>query len=223
MTIYRWTEISDVPKKPGVYAWYYSPEITDYDLQKVIQSLSKMNNDNRDEASAELVTEFLYKNIFRIFQEEPYEATVKGSLKPEYKGCLEHKPHISESLVSRIIEKPERLQTIKDVLESSTPNFSSPIYIGMSDKLGNRLKQHKRLIEKYYEGALRIENNNIKNSKKDVSSSQKDQSFAAEVYKRKMIPSRLFVITNILDDLGNRYIDIENILNRIHYPLLGKN
>lgn len=216
MTIYRWTQISNIPKKPGVYAWYYSPEITDYDLRIIIQSLSNMNsNDDRDEAS-ELVTEFLYKNIFRIFQEEPYQATVKGSLKPEYKGYLEHNPHLSESLVSRIIDEPERLQTIKDVLESSTPNFSSPIYIGMSEKLGNRLEQHKKLIENYYTEPSKIESKNIKFIKKD-------QSFAAEVCKRKMIPNRLFVVVNILEDIGNRYVDIENVLNRIHYPLLGKN
>lgn len=223
MTIYRWTQISNIPKKPGVYAWYYSPEITDYDLRIIIQSLSNMNsNDDKDEAS-ELVTEFLYKNIFRIFQEEPYQATVKGSLKPEYKGYLEHNPHLSESLVSRIIDEPERLQTIKDVLESSTPNFSSPIYIGMSEKLGNRLKQHKKLIENYYTEPSKTESKNIKFIKKDIPNLQKDQSFAAEVCKRKMIPSRLFVVVNILEDIGNRYVDIENILNRIHYPLLGKN
>lgn len=223
MTIYRWTEISSIPKKPGIYAWYYSPEITDYDLKNVINNLLALNRKNDREAASEVVREFLYKNIFRVFQEEPYQAFFRGALKPKYEGYLEHSPHLSESLVSRIIDEPERLETIKNVIESSTPNFASPIYIGMSDKLGNRLKQHKRLIEKYYSETLKIENEETTKQKNNGENKQKDQSFAIEVCKRKMIPNRLFVIINILDNIDNKYIDLENILNRIHYPLLGRN
>jgi hypothetical protein len=223
MTIYRWTEIYNVPIKPGVYAWYYSPEVTDYDLKNAINNLLNLKIKNDKEAASEVVKEFLYKSIFRIFQEEPYQAFVKGALKPEYKGYLEHCPHLSESLVSRIIEEPERLVTIKNVIESSTPNFASPIYIGMSDKLGKRLKQHKKLIEKYYSEPLNIKDEKIEELKNYRENGQKDRSFAMEVCRRKMIPSRLFVAINILDNIGKKYIDIENILNRIHYPLLGRN
>ena len=44
-----------------------------------------------------------------------------------------------------------------------------------------------------------------------------------EVCRRNILPAQLFVVINIIKDNGKRYIDLENILNRIHYPLLGRN
>ncbi|AFY44924.1 hypothetical protein [Nostoc sp. PCC 7107] len=216
MTIYRWTEISGIPQEPGIYAWYYSPEITDYDLELAIEKINKFKQNNEREYAAKIIENFLEKNIFQYFQEEPYQAFLEGSLKPTYKGYLEHKPIISDSLVSRILEEPERLKTVKNVVQSSAPNFASPIYIGMSDKLGKRLNQHKRLIEKYREEIFK-ENTKIKD-KENI-----DQSFAMEVCRRNILPAQLFVVINIIKDNGKRYIDLENILNRIHYPLLGRN
>lgn len=214
MCIYRWTEISDIPQKPGVYAWYYSPEITDYDLQDAIKQINNCKENKQEESAKQIIKIFLEKNIFEYFQEEPYQAFLQGSLKPKYVGYLEHRPSITEDLVLRIIEEPERLETVRKVIELSAPNFSSPIYIGMSDKLGNRLKQHKRLIEKYQTEPA---------SQEDVKKENVDQSFAREVCRRKFLPINLFVVINIIENDGKRYIDIENILNRIHYPLLGRN
>jgi hypothetical protein len=47
----------------------------------------------------------------------------------------------------------------------------------------------------------------------------KDQCFANRIIKRKYILSSLFVILKTTDS----YNPIENILNRINYPILGKN
>ncbi|KAF3886514.1 hypothetical protein AB0758_08515 [Tolypothrix bouteillei VB521301_2] len=219
--LYRWTEISKVPQKPGVYAWYYSPEITDYDLSKAIDDIKKMKQLGEVNLASEVVEKFLYNSIFQYFREEPYQAFLRGPLKPKYQGCLEHKPILSETLVSRIIEEPERLITVKDVVEKSAPNFASPIYIGMAERLGVRLKQHKKLIEKYRSQVEVSEINQNSFSTEDTEKS--DNSFALQICRRNITPSRLFVVINILGDLKKKYVDIENILNRIHYPLLGRN
>jgi hypothetical protein len=86
------------------------------------------------------------------------------------------------------------------------------MYIGMSEGLRTRLKRHKSLIEKFGE---------LPDS--DSEEGQRDQSFAREIRARNIPPSRLFVVATVIPDLPGVYVDIENILNRIHYPLLGRN
>lgn len=217
---YCWTEISSIPQKSGVYAWYYLPEITDFDLRKIIDEIELHQQNGDSESSYNLVKYFLQNFLFRYFQEEPYQATLRGALKPKYEGFVEHKPELSEDLLMRIVEEPERLITVKKVLEKSAPDFASPIYIGMSENLGNRLKRHKSLIEKY--SSQSSSQSNLQQSY-NKESEDRDKSFAMRICARSIPPTRLFVMVNVLEDTGKRYVDIENILNRIHYPLLGRN
>ncbi|MEJ6782150.1 hypothetical protein [Aminobacter sp. Piv2-1] len=213
MATYSWHEIGDVPAKPGVYAWYYTPEITSFDLERITADVATLKASVSSAAAKEAVRAFLYDSVFKYFREQPYSAHLRGPLKPRYEGRIEHMPTLSESLLDRIVEEPARLVTIREVLEVSAPHFASPIYIGMSERLRARLKRHKVLIEKY--GEL-----------PDIGSSeeeQRDQSFAREVRSRNIPPSRLFVVATVIAGPPGTYIDIENILNRIHYPLLGRN
>ena len=219
-TTYLWTEISSVPQKPGVYAWYYLPEITDFDLQQTIDRIKTYRDHGDEETALKSIEDFLETFVFRYFQEEPYQAILRGSLKPRYEGAIEHKPELSEKLIERIVEEPERLITIKQVLEKSAPEFASPIYIGMSENLSSRLRRHKRLIEKYSEQLLSRTSLQRTDAKE---AENRDESFAMRICSRNIPPTRLFVSINILENVGKRYVDIENILNRIHYPLLGRN
>jgi len=213
MPIYNWYEIGDVPAEPGVYAWYYTPEITTHDLDRVTSTVKALKASAGVAAAKEAVRTFLNESVFRYFQEQPYSAQLSGPLKPTYEGCIEHAPTLSDTLLDRIIEEPARLATIRTVLETSAPDFASPIYIGMSRELGVRLKKHKSLIEKYGE---------LPNRGATVDE-KRDQSFAREVRARTIPPSRLFVVARVIGGPPGIYVDIENILNRIHYPLLGRN
>jgi hypothetical protein len=47
MTIYSWHEIGDVPAAPGVYAWYYNPEITAFDLDQITCSIATLKAEGR--------------------------------------------------------------------------------------------------------------------------------------------------------------------------------
>ncbi len=126
---------------------------------------------------------------------------------------------MSTKLIKRLLDDPERLHTVKAVLETSAPDFASPIYIGMSKKLGNRLKHHRKLIGDYR--ARRPEKPVTPVS--ELSKDQRDQSFARQIAEREINPQRLFVMIRLIDAGANHYVDLENILNRIHYPLLGRN
>lgn len=144
---------------------------------------------------------------------------MRGALKPRYEGLLEHTPSLSADLVTRLVEDPRRLKTIKKVLEASAPYFASPIYIGMSERLKSRLSRHKSLIEKYSNQPV------ARHGPDELTpeGERKNHSFAREICARNIPANRLFVVVHIIQGVRDEYVDIENILNRIHYPLLGRN
>ncbi|AVO43655.1 hypothetical protein [Phreatobacter cathodiphilus] len=129
MAIYSWHEIADVPAAPGVYAWYYTPEITAFDLDRITSDILRLKESRGTSAAKDAVRDFLDESVFRYFREQPYSAQLRGPLKPRYEGLIEHRPTLSDSLLERIVEEPARLATIRTVLEASAPNFASPIYI----------------------------------------------------------------------------------------------
>ena len=219
MQVFRWREIGDVPGEPGVYAWYYKPEITDFDLQQIVENVDALKARGQEIKAAEDMRRFLHDNIFRYFQEQPYQTVMRGPLKPRFEGLLEHTPSLSDDMVKRLVDDPRRLRTIKEVLEASAPNFASPIYIGMSEKLRSRLGRHKNLIEKYGSQPAAPQ----RPDEMTPEGERRDQSFAREIRARNIPPARLFVVVHIIQGVKDEYVDIENILNRIHYPLLGRN
>ncbi|NUB11401.1 hypothetical protein GAY28_00995 [Azospirillum brasilense] len=205
-----WADLGSAPEAPGVYAWYYSPEITDFDLDRTIEGVRAAS----DRAEAEhVIRTMLDGRLFHYFREEPYTASVSGPLKPTYVGSLEHETAASGSLVSRLAMEPERLRTIRDVLALSAPMFASPLYIGMATVLRSRLARHKDLIERFRTVVPR-DGQTSRNS---------DAGFAWQVAKRKIPPERLFVFTCSTSSDDGTVVDVENILNRICYPILGRN
>lgn len=221
-TLFHWREIGRIPESPGVYAWYYSPEITEFDLHNAIEAVTnEVKNGNRT-AAEQLIRQLLDKFVFSSLQEDPYQVTLRGPLKPRYTGMVQHSPSISPELIARIIDVPARLRTIKDVLDNSAPLFASPIYIGMSEDLRSRVGRHKALIEQYNSvepGSCGVH----LDSSSSFNDSQKDHSFARAVHTRGIPPTRLSVAIYLIETRSYDYVDIENILNRIHYPLLGRN
>lgn len=218
-TRYQWSEVPTIGDVPGIYAWYYMPEITQFDISKLIESVqSNISRGNR-EAGYKQIEEFLEQFIFSYFTEEPYQTIMRGPLKPTYEGQLHHRPGVSTALIERLLDDPERLRTVKAVLETSAPDFASPIYIGMSEKLGRRLKHHRRLIEKFRAKRPAAAFSPVSELRTD----QRDQSFARQIAEREINPQRLFVMIRPINAGANHYVDLENILNRIHYPLLGRN
>jgi hypothetical protein len=205
-----WADLANAPDEPGVYAWYYSPEITDFDLERTIEGVRTSS----DKAEAErMIRSMLDERLFHYFREEPYTAALSGPLKPAYVGSLEHDSVASGSLVSRLAADPERLRTIRNVLALSAPMFASPLYIGMATILKSRLAKHKELIERFRSVVPR-DGQIARNS---------DAGFAWQVAKRKIPPERLFVFTCSTSSDDGTAVDIENILNRICYPILGRN
>lgn len=218
MKLYDWRQIGTIPADGGVYAWYFTPKLSTKDVNSLIEAVNQYKTAS-DEVSGRLaVQDFLNEHIFRYFTEQPYNASISGPLKPLYQGVLEHNSPLSTSLVERILADPNRLDTINRILESSVPNFSSPIYIGMSGNLFQRLSKHKALIEKYRQTpGLLLSTSGVDEE------GRRDHSFAQEICTRGIPPSLLSVSVQVVPGVAQEWVDVENILNRIHFPLFGRN
>ena len=217
---YRFNEIANAPDAPGVYAWYYRIELTDRDIAVCIAEVESTETPALREG---VIRSFLDRRLFRYYKEEPYSVEISGALKPRYAGRVEHVAEISDTLCKRVAEQPERLNDIKTALLFTVPMFASPIYIGVAKRLRGRLMGHVRLIESLQH--LKASGSGIGNLPESANEDEKnDHKFAFEVTMlRNFATSNLVVNTLELSiDDAIRY-DLENILNRINYPLCGRN
>lgn len=156
---------------------------------------------------------FLSKHIFSFYQEEPYHVAIKGPLKPTYRGAIEHQDQISAALIARLLERPAALHEMKNTLRMIGTEFASPLYIGMATNLMSRVNKHKALIEKYSEYGISSDNSN----------EQSDHDFASRVVNRGYVISNLCVNIKSIESENSLHNVMENILNRINYPILGRN
>lgn len=211
MDVLKWNLISktSIRSDSGIYAWYYSVAIGDYDIKKISDCLNATSSEA--DKYAEVKT-FLETHLFSYFTEESYQARIHGKLMPEFRGLLSHVSQISDSLIYKIIDDPQVLFDLKKVIDSLSIEFSSPIYIGMSDNLQSRVNKHKQLIESY------------KGHKKlHPDLDDRDENFAARVAARGMNETKLKVAVMYVPSDENLHNIMENILNRINYPVLGRN
>lgn len=218
--LYAWSEIGEVPAGTGIYAWYYRHMLTDFDIQKLKSEILLLSGPTKEEEAASLVTDFLQTHLFTPLTEEPYDASMWGALKPRYEGKLHYRQTISASLIQRLATEPDRLDTLKKILAEAVPEFSSPIYIGMSVDLRTRLSRHKSLIEAYKASKC---GHSLDTDATLSGEAHADHSFAWDVVRRGLSVNRLEVSVRRITAPESVHVDAENILNRINHPLCGRN
>jgi len=207
-----WSEIDQAPDLPGVYAWYSKLVISKADVEAVIVRVNSARQLQNGAKARTEVESALEQFIFGPYRETPYQVSLRGQLKPRYAGEVLHEPAKSDSLIERLAAEPERFRVIADVLKTVAPSFTAPLYIGMAKSLRNRLKQHRNKI---------VELRDLHGGQfGDISA---DAGFANQVVARNFDPTNLFVqIAEVNVDFGE-HNDLENILNRINYPIFGRN
>lgn len=205
----NWTEIETAPERAGVYAWYARLKISKADISDTINRVTA----SKDEQSARLIIEdALDRFVFNPYRESPYKVLLRGQLKPKFVGNVEHEPSRSDSLVARLIKNPARLRIISELLGEAAPAFTSPLYIGMAANLRARLKTHKYKITEFREQHSSVDDDGTP-----------EAGFARQVVSRGFDPTNLFVHVAEMDVDTGEHNDIENILNRINYPIFGRN
>ncbi len=206
-----WPEIDLAPETPGVYAWYSRLIVSRADIEAVIRRIEDAKHKDVSSARAE-VEAALERFIFSPYQESPYKVSLRGQLKPKYSGEVFHEPASSDSLVERLIETPERFRVIAEILKSAAPWFTAPLYIGMASNLRKRLLQHKTKIVELRDSWSG-----------SIVEVPPEAGFANQVVARGFDPTNLFVHVAQIHDATGEHNDIENILNRINYPIFGRN
>ena len=208
--VLTWSEIEQAPEGPGIYAWYSRLAISRADVDNVIKKINLAKAKGKAEARAE-VEDALDRFIFNPYKEAPYQVSLRGQLKPKYGGEVMHETRKSDTLIERLIDNPERFRATADVLKLAAPWFTAPLYIGMAVNLRTRLKTHRNKI---------IE---LRDQSASESIETADAGFANQVVARNFDPTNLFVhIAEVHVDTGE-HNDLENILNRINYPIFGRN
>ena len=219
---FRFSEVSLAPDEPGTYAWYHRLNIPDRDVHQCIEAVeSAVSDDDR----LKLIRSFLDTHLFRSHQEAPYHVRISGALKPKYQGYIDHRNEPSESLVRRLADKPTDLEALRTALRMTVPYFSSPIYIGSARRLRERLMQHVKLISSFQDAqASHTDYLWSQVSLEESDENQRDHSFAYEAtVQRRLRPSDLIVSVLALPIVNEIHVGLENILNRINYPLCGRN
>lgn len=207
---YTWPNLQDAPETAGVYAWYVRLFLGDADLTAFEKEVTDASASGR--SATTVVETMLERHFFHPFQENPYAVKLSGALKPRYSGALAHEPTKSEDLVLRLSENPERLRPIARVLGGAAPFFTAPLYIGMASNLRQRLLKHKKLITQFSD------------SPGSVLSEEGMSGFARQVVARGFNRTHLFVACIPIDDIeSDEQVDLENILNRINFPIFGRN
>lgn len=207
----NWSEIDLAPETPGVYAWYSRLVISKADIDAIVKRVNEAKLSGESKAREE-VEDALDRFIFSPYRETPYQVALRGQLKPKFSGEVAHEPSRSESLVGRLAANPERFRAISDILRTAAPWFTAPLYIGMAINLRSRLKQHRNKI-------VELRDLQGSGSIDDFA----EAGFANQVVARSFDPTNLFVhIAEVNVDTGE-HNDLENILNRINYPIFGRN
>jgi hypothetical protein len=124
----RFDEVTEAPAEPGVYAWYHQIQLSSADVSQFKATVSSgSDEDRRSHAHS-----FFLEHVFGPYRETDYDVAMSGQLKPEYRGSLSHRPHLSESLLSLATNAPDSLDDVRSILARTVPFFASPIYIGLA-------------------------------------------------------------------------------------------
>lgn len=207
----NWSELELAPETPGVYAWYSRVVISKADIDSIVKRVEEARLSSDAKARKE-VEDALDRFIFGPYRETPYQVAMRGQLKPKFSGEVFHEPSRSESLVSRLAANPQRFRAISEILRVAAPWFTAPLYIGMAINLRSRLKQHRNRI-------VELRDLQGHGSADDTA----EAGFANQIAARNFDPTNLFVhIAEVNLDSGE-HNDLENILNRINYPIFGRN
>lgn len=203
-------EVTDASSEPGLYAWYLRLNLGKSNLESRANFLSALKR---------ITQQTCYPSLFMQLQ---------GHLGLKLEGTLNHIWYghddypLSDSFQD-IFDCFEERKIFSDILESTVPLLTGPLYIGVSKNLQIRLKQHTQLIQEYQEAPIQVP---LIDSEESLDN---DKSFAQRIVKRKINPNHLavgivYVSQQHLSQERIRKIieSAEMLLNRMYYPTLGR-
>jgi len=195
---YRTSEIDEyVPKKPGLYAWYlYEPlseTVNVLDYEKLTDLSKKFGGMDIKLESNKANKEFGYYWTGSIKKEQSHDESKK------------------------LLDESDRSYVLSN-FNLFFPAFASPVYIGTSKNLHSRLTNHVKYLENY-EDLPSADQNSTEGNDKNFASRANRQN----IKSHNLVFTFLVVEKNINgEDDGNARERIEQLLNGINQPILGK-
>lgn len=211
--IYEFREVTDVEPKHGLYAWYLKMQLT---------PSSVSSPENMLEALCAISEASRYPEL---------GIQLQGHLSLDLRGKLRHMwyghddKHSKELL--EIVQQPQERLLIQDILNRAAPLLTSPLYIGVSKNLKERLSRHKKLIQ----APTTSTSGTIGNltAVDEPETLRQDRTFAERIISRGINPNHLIVGVIYVADLHvppnriRKTIEAaETLLNRMFHPILGR-
>lgn len=204
-----WDELTSAPQTSALYCWYYRLALHEYDVEECIDAIGEVSTAD----AQSIVEDFFASHLLSYTAPTEYFAKLTGALKASYEGTLSYVPSLGESYYMRFVDDPALLRSLASATPLLAPYFASPLYIGISGNLQQRLLQHMKAIKPPEGMRSRV---SAESADFEPSISQ----FGDRVRERRMVPERLFVYYTAVD--AKTVNALEYLLNRITFPILGE-
>ena len=227
-------DLAQAPNTPGIYAWYAELRVGPMDLARRVDPSTLEDEGERS------FRQLLAQHSTR-YSPPTLEVTARAAFGSNYMGELSSTlPDLFRQKVEEGRDKKGRViastmkgessrKALAEVLEQASPIFASPIYIGTSEKLRQRLCKHRNemedLADLVAEDPSRGEDVRARARSSDATFAQRAVAldFKPDHLVVHVLPVDRVVTGNLSADSLNRLAQAaEWFLNRWHRPLAGK-
>lgn len=241
----KFSELSQAPVGPGIYAWYVTLPVGPADLIRDIMPGTGV--DRGEQQLRDVLARHSQKHVpppLNVTAQAAFQSVFAGTLKStlnktfadelEPSGDASGQTEEGYDAVGRqdlkfVLKQQRTRKALVDLLGAATPYLTAPIYIGTSGRLRTRLAQHADELERLWDAlgkdpSLRDRMDQIVQSKKST--------FAVRAIALGFSPDQLTV--QILDarevlegDFSEDQLKMlatasEWLLNRWHRPIAGR-
>jgi hypothetical protein len=223
-------DVGEAPEVPGIYAWYanFRAGVQDWRFKPT------EFGDGAISPFAELMRRYALQFeplAIELAGSGSYGAKWSGSLGLNYPFRVESsEPSTSgpepepEPAMRTAVENETNRKVMATILERVTPVFSAPLYIGVTDNLRVRLRDHRRSYSKAFEW--------LKNHPEDFPKvREKGKSFGERAAAREIAMENLEAWVICLDEeiagvplktLREIFESAEWFTHRVYSPILGR-
>lgn len=206
----RCSEYRELPDSYGIYCWRYRPRLTIIDIEKIWSDVAREQDPLQKPAILYTLLEQRFLNPFR---HPGYTVTLTGPLLPKYSGIAEQRLPFSKAMFTNAVADESSLKQFLEMVNLAFDMSTVPFYIGVArdQTLRSRISRHIQALTRAKQGAY-------------LDQSEFDSNLAERIASRQ-IPLRDLYISflSVPESCKDFLIDLEYILNRTHFPILGRN
>lgn len=207
---------ADLMEKPGIYSFYYRPQIADFDLYI-----------DDDEQGSDKITQIIDKRIIspmcnrnlKMDIKVDFEQRLMGNVNTKFKSILNK--NFNSKIIENAFSAKSEFESVEmrvffnKMMKQLSADFFSPIYIGVSHNIKERIEEHN---DNFFSAKAMMSQNAVLS----------ESDFGTRVAKFAESNEVFFAVEYINNEgLGNENsykmaMIMEWILNQQNTPILGK-